>query len=176
MRIGQVGALGAVVLLLACAPVAPPVAAPVLRSDFSAAVVTSAPRQAAGECWHGSVRPAVFETVTELVEVRAEQRDATGAVIVPGLFRTDIRQTEARPRQPVWFRVPCPEDGAGAPSFIASLQRALKARGYFSGTVTGEMDAETDAAVLSYQSANGLDNAVLSLMAAQSLGLVTVTR
>ena len=88
--------------------------------------------------------------------------------------RPAVLQTVVRPRQPVWFRIPCPEDGVDNPSFVASLQRALKARGFYGAAVTGVKDAATDAAVLRYQSANGLDNAVLSRVAAQALGLVPV--
>jgi peptidoglycan hydrolase-like protein with peptidoglycan-binding domain len=62
------------------------------------------------------------------------------------------------------------------PEFLASLQRALQARGIFRGAVTGAMDAPTQKAVRAYQQSLGLDLPVLTLAAAQSLGLVPVAR
>lgn len=175
MKIGQAGAWAAVLLAVACTQPRIPVATPNLRSDFTASVRDRPPAQAPGACWHGAERPALFETVTEQLLVSPERRDATGALVAPAVFRTETRQSEVRPRQPVWFEVPCPDDGAGDPVFVASLQRALKARGFYDGPVSGMMNAETDTAVLRYQGANGLDNAVLSMAAARALGLVKVT-
>lgn len=68
------------------------------------------------------------------------------------------------------FRVPCPE--VVTPEFTANLQRALQARGAYRGAITGRMDAATQAGVRRYQRSLGLDLPVLTLTAAQSLGLV----
>jgi hypothetical protein len=166
--------LAALAGLAACMPSAPPVAPPVTAPSFQAATVQAEPRAADGECWHRMGRPALFETVTEEILIAPEQRDATGAVVKPAVFRTETRQTELRPRQQVWFRIPCRAEVESEAVFVASLQRALKARGLFGGEVTGIMDDATEAAVLRYQSANGLESGVLSLAAAQALGLVAV--
>ena len=160
--------------LAACVPGGPPVEGPVTAPAFDAAVVTAPPAEGTGDCWHESRRPALFETVTEQVIVTPEQRDATGALIRPATFRSETHQRELRPRQTIWFRIPCLADTGPGPSFIASLQRALKARGLYGGAVTGEMDAATEAAVRRYQAASGLDSAVLSLTAARALGLISV--
>jgi hypothetical protein len=166
--------LAAVIGLAACTPSAPPVAPPVTAPSFQAAIVQAEPRAADGECWHRMGRPALFETVTEEILITPEQRDANGAVVKPAVFRTETRQTELRPRQQVWFRIPCRAEVDSEAVFVASLQRALKARGLFGGEVTGMMDDATETAVLRYQSANGLESGVISLAAAQALGLVAV--
>ena len=166
--------LAAVAVLVACTPVTPPVTPPVTAPSFQAAIVQAEPRAATGECWHRMGRPALFETVTEEILVTPEQRDASGAVVKPAVFRTETRQSELRPRQQVWFRIPCRAEVDSEAVFVASLQRALKARGLFGGEVTGVMDDATETAVLRYQSANGLESGVLSLAAAQALGLVAV--
>lgn len=151
-------------------PVEPPVTAPA----FDAALRAERPTGPEHACWHESQRPALFETVTVQVIVTPEQRDAQGAVIRPATFRSDTQQRELRPRQTVWYRIPCRSDVDAEASFTASLQRALKARGLYGGSVTGTMDDATETAVRRYQAANGLDSAVLSLAAAQALGLVSV--
>lgn len=166
-----VGTFAVALSVAACAPAAPPVIPPVTAPQFAAVLETAEPPARDGACWHRMGRPALFETVTEQVQVVPEQRDATGTVIRPAVFRTDTRQTELRSRQLVWFRIPCRADVASETAFAASVQRALKARGLYGGPVTGTMDSATEAAVLRYQAANGLESGVLSLAGAQALGL-----
>ena len=125
-----------------------------------------------GECWASSVTPAVIETVTERVVVTEEVRDAAGVVVTPATYRTRTHQRMVQDREEVWFRAPCPAEQTV--QFVASLQRALKARGLYLWPVTGEMDAETAEAVRRFQAERGLDSPVLSLAAARELGL-TVT-
>ncbi|NBB96787.1 MAG: peptidoglycan-binding protein [Alphaproteobacteria bacterium] len=67
------------------------------------------------------------------------------------------------------FRVPCPETVTGA--FVASLQRALQVRDYYTGPITGQPDSATRKAVRAFQRANGFDSPVLTLETAQRLGL-----
>jgi hypothetical protein len=169
---GGLAALG----LVACAAPPPRVVPPVTTPAFDAALVTTEPKPRTDQCWHRMGRPALFETVTEQVLVTPEVRDATGAVITAAVFRTETRQSELRARQQVWFQIPCRADVASEAVFVASLQRALKARGLFGGEVTGAMDDATENAVMRYQAANGLESSVLSLAAAQALGLVAVPR
>lgn len=122
-----------------------------------------------GECWAASVTPAVIETVTEQVVISDEVRDATGKVVEPASYRTRTQQRMVQDREEVWFRAPCPAEQTV--QFVATLQRALKARGLYLLPVTGEMDADTAEAVRRFQAARGLDSPVLSLAAAQELGL-----
>ena len=72
----------------------------------------------------------------------------------------------------VAFRVPCPE--LMGTRFIETLQRALMARGYHDGPVTGAADAQTRAAVQSFQRDNGFNSPILTLETAQRLGLVPI--
>lgn len=124
-----------------------------------------------GECWASSVTPAVIETVTEQVLASEEVRDETGAVIRPASYRTRTQQRMVQDREEVWFRAPCAAEQTV--QFIASLQRALKARGLYLLPVTGVMDADTAEAIRRFQAERGLDSPVLSLAAARELGLVT---
>ena len=72
----------------------------------------------------------------------------------------------------VAFRVPCPEQITQ--DFILSLQRSLAARGFYDGQVTGKSDAQTRAAVQAFQGANGFNSPILTLEAAQQLGLLPI--
>ncbi|MFN7002845.1 MAG: peptidoglycan-binding domain-containing protein [Roseinatronobacter sp.] len=72
----------------------------------------------------------------------------------------------------VAFRVPCPE--LMSRPFIETLQRALMARGFHDGPVTGTADAQTRAAVQAFQRANGFNSPILTLETAQRLGLVPI--
>ena len=143
------------------------------RADLSAELVRldrpGPPAKPEGACWEADVTPAVIETVTEQVVVTEEQRDESGAVLAPATYRTQTHQRMVRDREEVWFRAPCPADQTV--QFVASLQRALKARGLYLWPVTGEMDAETAEAVRRFQAERGLDSPVLSLAAARELGI-----
>jgi hypothetical protein len=111
--------------------------------------------------------------VTEQVLVSEEVRDASGAVIQPATFRTRTQQRMVQDREEIWFRAPCPD--LQTVQFIASLQRALKARGLYVLPITGEMNPETAEAVRRFQAERGLDSPVLSLAAARELGLAATS-
>lgn len=138
--------------LAACQPKSPLVKPP-QKADLLASVIVEGtapiPDPAEGECW-----------------------DSRSANLVPP-GRAPSANIPATPGT-IHFRVPCPE--VMTPEFLASLQRALQARGFFRGAVTGAMDAPTQQAVRAYQQSLGLDLPVLTLAAAQSLGLVPVAR
>lgn len=128
------------------------------------------PARPEGACWESDVTPAVIETVTEQVVVAPETRGPEGQVLTQASYRTDTRTRIVRDREEVWFRAPCPTDYTV--EFVASLQRALKARGYFLLPLTGQMDAGTRDAVRRFQAERGLDSPRLSLAAARELGLL----
>ncbi|MBW6505568.1 MAG: peptidoglycan-binding protein [Rhodobacteraceae bacterium] len=129
------------------------------------------PRAAEGACWAHQIRPAVIETVTEQVQLRPEQRDpVTGAVTRAATFRTETRQQIVSDQTPIWFRTPCDEQMT--PEFIASLQRALRARGLYRGPAGGELDPATIRALGAYQAPRGLPSGTLALATAQELGLI----
>lgn len=131
------------------------------------------PPTAEGECWAASVTPAVIETVTEQVVVSEEIRDAAGVLVQPASYRTQTQQRMVQDREEIWFRAPCPAEQTV--QFIATLQRALKARGLYLLPVTGAMDGETADAIRRFQAERGLDSPILSLGAARELGLTTTS-
>lgn len=121
-------------------------------------------------CYGREVNPAVIETVTEQVLVEPEQIDRDGNVRRPAVFVTSTEQRILEDRTEIWFETPCAMDAAD-PVYVATLQRALAARGHYAGAITGVMDPATVAAVRAYQAPQGLDSGVLSLAAARQLGL-----
>ena len=114
-------------------------------------------------CWASDETPAIIETVTrQIVEAASPDRDAG--------FRTETVQEIVQPREQIWFRTPC--DAALTPEVLTTLQRALAARGFFSGPQTGTLDRGTRDAVRAYQLPRGLNSDRLSLAAARDLGVV----
>jgi hypothetical protein len=145
------------------------------RSDLEAEIITSvagaAPKSSPGECWASDTTPAIIETITEQKLVAQEVRDEAGNLITPASYSTTVRQEMVQDRTEIWFRAPCPE--VQTTEFIATLQRALKARGYFLLPLTGVTDTPTAEALRRFQAERGLDSPVLSLAAAQELGLIS---
>ena len=142
------------VLLSACQSAAP---APEARRDVAVEAPLSATPGAA--CWATDRVPAQTGTVFEPVGTGGERQP---------------RQVVTRPAEDRMFAVPCATEMTV--DVIASLQRALAARGLHTGPVTGVWDSATGDAVRRYQAPQGLDSAVLSLQAAQQLGLIAVAR
>lgn len=144
------------------------------RADLAAELVRldrpGPPQGQEGLCWESDVTPAVIETVTEQVLISPETRNPDGTILSAARFRTDTRTRILRDREEVWFRAPCPEDVTL--DFVASLQRALTARGYYLMPLTGRMDDATRDAVRRFQAERGLDSPRLSLAAARELGLL----
>jgi hypothetical protein len=157
--------------LSGCQPGLP--AAPVLPDSLQKELVTkqgdTPPSKGAGICWADDVTPAIIETVTKQVLVRPEKRGPDGGVITAAVFQTEVAQRIIQDRRTVWFRIPCPE--MLTLDYVASLQRALKARGYYRGDLTGQLDAQTRLAIRQFQEPLGLDSERLSLAAAQRLGI-----
>ena len=125
-------------------------------------------------CYARHIVPAIIETVTEQVLVQPPQIDASGAVDYPAIYRTETRQDIVRPRRELWFETLCEEELT--PAFIATLQRALTARGFYGGGAHGRFDGPTKRAIRAYQKPQGVDSDVLSLAAARKLGLKEVPR
>lgn len=127
-----------------------------------------------GTCWGRDEIPATVETVTNTVQVTPEERDADGTLITPATYRSIQEQTIVYGRDDIWFETPCADTIDN--DFIASLQRALAARGLMEGEATGVMDNRTADAVRAYQKPQGLNSGQLSLVAARKLGLVAYSR
>ncbi len=161
-------AISSLATLLACGPQSTLVDTPEVAS-FSSEIPEGADPDT---CWGKQVTPAVIETVTRHVIVQPAEIRADGSVGNPAVYKTERVQQIVKTRQENWFETPCQE--AITEDFIASLQRALSVRGYYIWPVNGEMDSRTRAAIRRYQKSQGLDSSVLSLAAAQKLGLASV--
>lgn len=129
---------------------------------------------APGTCWGKIPTPAVIETVTEQILVTPAKVNADGSIATLPVYRTERRQQIVTPRTDRWFEIPCPP--AFTIEFVSTLQRALQARGLYSGAINGNMDSATRRAVLSVQTAAGLPSDVLSIVTARELGIVAVPR
>lgn len=161
-------ALAAAVALSAC--VENPT---VTRSNIDPiSTATSPPGAAPGTCWGKTVSPAVVQTVTRKVLLQPAQISSDGRVQSPPIYKDETQQQVVTPRRENWYEVPCAAQMT--PEFIATVQRALSARGYYRGPVTGEMDKRTKDAVQRYQRDEGLDSKTLSVAAARKLGLIAV--
>lgn len=122
-------------------------------------------------CFVEQTRPAVVETVTEQVLEAPERRDpVSGAVIEAARYRSQIHSRIVEGGERMWFAVPCTDQLT--PDVVATLQRALAARGLYSGPVSGTIDVATRSAILAYQRPRGLISDRLSLRAAQEMGLI----
>jgi hypothetical protein len=125
-----------------------------------------------GRCQARENVPAIFEHVMGEVRVTQAEIAPDGTVVRRAAYRKAPVTTMVRPRSEMIFDAVCGHQMT--PEFIASLQRALAARGYFAGNVSSTMDPPTNAAVHLYQKERGLDSAQLSLETARALGLITV--
>mgnify|MGYP001793554155 CR=1 FL=1 len=161
-------ALAALVTLAACAEVGTPT-----RSNIDPVSLASAPPGAAtATCWDKTVTPAVVETQSRRVELQPAQISSDGRVQSPPIYKTEAQQIVVQPRRENWFEIPCAD--VLTPDFVASLQRALQARGYYNSPATGEIDLRTRQAIHRYQRSEGFDNPTLTVAAARKLGLIAV--
>ena len=137
-------------------------------------LATAPPGATPGTCWGKTVTPALVETVTRKVLLQPAQISSDGRVQAPPIYKTEAQQEVVQPRRETWYEVIC--DADLTPELISSVQRALEARGYYRGPITGTLDARTSAAVGRYQQAEGLESTTLSIAAARKLGLVAVAQ
>ncbi len=168
------GALALMLGLLACdvGSVAPDAEPP--EPGVQEATRIGPPGAPPGSCWGKTVSPATIETVTEQVQVQSAQVNPDGTVAKPPVYKTETRQEIVTDRRDNWFETPCAE--VLTAEFVSSLQRALLARGFYTGAISGVMDRDTRNAVQQFQRDAGPDSGVLSLAAARSLGLIAVPR
>ena len=173
MRTASLALCGAALILAGCQPTGFPDAPSRanLSLDLVRLSVPGPPKGPTGACWASDVTPMVIETVTEQVMVSDARRAKDGSALAPAVFRSETRQKIVQEREEIWFRSPCPHEMTV--DFIASLQRALKARGLYALPLTGQMDPPTRAALRRFQADRGLESDRLSLTAARELGLVT---
>ena len=141
-----------------------------VEPDIASSNAGGPPNSAPGTCWGRETRPAVIETITEKELLKPAEIDAEGTVLIEAEFDVQTTQRIVENRQEIWFETPCPDQVT--PEFTTSLQRALAARGFYDGAMTGEMDGATRDAVRKYQSKSSLDSEILSLAASRKLGLL----
>ena len=128
-----------------------------------------------GSCWGRTVTPAVVQTVEEQVQIKPAEINDDGTIASLPTYRTEKRQEIVSARVDNWFETPCPE--VLTPEFVASVQRALVARGLYAGDANGVFDVSTRKAVRQYQiSIGGPDSPVMAIETARSLGLIAVPR
>lgn len=170
----RLSALGAALLLSACSGLDLATIVDTSASDEEPTEVLLPPNPEPGACYGREVVPAVVETATRHITTRAATFDTAGKQVTPAAYRTETTQKIVTDREEIWFKVPCSKDKFA--NFNESVQRALKARGYYGGRITGVMDSRTRRAIQRFQLTMGLDSGTLSLEAARKLGLVAVPR
>ncbi|RME15683.1 MAG: peptidoglycan-binding protein [Alphaproteobacteria bacterium] len=137
-------------------------------TDFALAPPGARP----GACYGKDVTPAVIERVTERILVEPPKLGPDGTVIAPAKYEERTSQKVVKGREVIYFETPCPP--RWTPEFIASVQRALAARGFYSGPASGRLDTATRAAIRRFQLSRGLNSGILSTENARALGLVEV--
>lgn len=160
--------------LAGCGPIPTPDVARLSEPELERSVGLGPPDARAGACYGRDVTPAVIETVTEQIILQPAQLTSDGTVSAPAIYREETREAIVQERRELWFEIPCGLE-TGRP-FIATLQRALSARGLYSGPINGLYDARTRRAVRHYQAPEGLDSGILALAAARRLGLTVIPR
>ena len=129
-------------------------------------------RRSGDQCYCEKITPAEISTQVKTRLVQPEKRNTAGQLVSPAQYETTRTQTITKARSTTKIDAVCSEDLT--PEFIASLQRAFKARGLFSSTITGSMDTSTRRAILNFQSVRGVKSATVMKATAQELGLVVV--
>lgn len=130
---------------------------------------------AIGTCFARATTPAIIETVTEQVMVQPATGHSDSNATSPAAFQTVTRQQILRERREVEFETPCAS--VQTPQFLASIQRALLARGYYRGPITGQVNPALTSAIERFQTDQGdVHTGQLTLQTARTLGLVALPR
>ncbi len=110
--------------------------------------------------------PAVYKniTVTKLVQPAQVKR-----ITIPEAYSTVTKRQMVSPSKVVWKKVVC-QSNMGT-STIASVQKALKAKGLYHGPIDGIYGTLTKQAVRAYQKQNGLAVGGLTHEVMKSLGV-----
>jgi len=129
-------------------------------------------RRSGDQCYFENITPAEISTQVKTRLVQPEKRNTAGQLVSPAQYETTRIQTITKARSITKIDAVCPEDLT--PEFIASVQRAFKARGLFSSTITGSMDTSTRRAILNFQTVRGVKSATVMKATAQELGLTVI--
>ena len=126
-----------------------------------------------GRCFAKDISPAVIETVTTQHIASPEVRNVANIVTKSATFQTITRQKIINERTAIRFETVCPQ--YYSTNFVMTLQRALKARGFYTGPISGILNLQTGVAIQKFQRINELDTPFMSLETAQHLGLVEIS-
>ena len=129
---------------------------------------------ATGTCWGKTISPAVIETINHEILLQPAQVSLDGRIQQPAVYKKEDIQQIVKPRQETWFETVCPT--LLTEEFVASLQRALSARGSYRGAVSGLMDDRTLRAIRKFQLGGEFDSGNLTVASARTLGLIAVPR
>ena len=169
--IRRVTGMASLCLLTACAaPFETVTKAAFEEPDLVYTQSTPPPGAKEGTCWGKHVTPAELETITHQSQLQPAEIRTNGSVSAPAVYKTETSQRIVKERRELWFETPCAPQLTAA--FVETLQRALKARGHYRGSISGYIDPRTRSAIRSYQAPQGLDSSILSLAAARKLGLI----
>lgn len=174
-RVGLALAAGLALVGCANAPIAPRAGAESVGVDDEAVITDftlGPPGARPGACYGKDITPAVIEQVTEKVLIAPPEIGPEGNIIKPAKYEEKTSQNVVKGREVIYFETPCPP--RWTPSFIASVQRALSARGLYRGAVSGNLNDETRAAIRTFQVGRGLNSGILSTESARALGLVEI--
>lgn len=161
----------ALALLLAAGCVPPGPEAP--PPDAPALMAAEIESDAEGRCFGRDITPAQVETVTAQELETPAVIAPDGTILSPAVYRSVIRQRITRERREIRFETICPP--AFTADFVASMQRALSARGFYTGPIDGALTRATGRAVQDFQRSFGIDSPLLSIIAARRLGLVALS-
>ena len=156
-------------LIAAGCSTSPPVDPDPRAAVFSFGQIETA---ANGRCYGTTRGPDSFQTLINQVEVLPENRTASGSLINPAIFRNEANRVRIPSEETLRFETICPP--RYTEPFVFSLQRALAARGAYSGLINGQLDAETSRAIQLFQLDRGINSALLATATAQDLGLIVV--
>ncbi|MBV7410795.1 peptidoglycan-binding protein [Maritimibacter sp. DP1N21-5] len=125
-----------------------------------------------GVCYGKDVTPATIEHVVEHKLIEEAKIAPNGNILAPATYETVTESRIVEDREAIYFETPCPP--RWTPDFIASVQRALAARGLYSGATDGELNEGTRSAIRTFQKSKGLNSTILSTESARLLGLVEI--
>ena len=128
----------------------------------------------AGRCFTRDAPPTEVRIVEETVIVVPEVRDELGRIPRPAVVRSQDGPQTFQTGNGTRFETLCPQ--LYTPVFVASLQRALQARGAYAGPITSTYDQATSVAVRNFQLSSGIDSPLLMQRTALSLGLTATPR
>jgi len=127
-----------------------------------------------GRCFTRDAAPTEVRIVEETVVVVPEVRDNLGRVTQPAVVRSQDGPQTFRIGNGTRFETLCPQEYTA--EFVASLQRAMQARGAYAGPISGAYDSATSQAVQAFQLPSGIDSPLLRRRTALELGLTAVPR